>query len=235
MARPAATTHCIAALTLLCAAATSAFPQSTLTLTGAGPNSLAGIYIGPYTVTIDGVPTQAICDDYETETYFNTPWTANVSTLADGLTGKKFANQADALTKYKEVAWLSLQLFNPVSTCAPGFACGAGSNNTADIQFAIWQVFDSPTPISTLTDPDQSNAYAWLKAAEDQKLNNFSSLGDLSSYSFYTPNPLNASQEFIVKTPEASALALLGIDLSAVGGLLLVFHRRSSIRRSMQA
>jgi len=87
MARPAATTHCIAALTLLCAAATSAFPQSTLTLTGAGPNSLAGVYIGPYTVTIDGVPTQAICDDYETETYFNTPWTANVSTLADGLTG----------------------------------------------------------------------------------------------------------------------------------------------------
>lgn len=216
-------------------AASIAFPAVTMELTGAGPNSLVGVYIGPYTVTIEGVPTQAICDDYETETYFNTPWTANVSTLADGLTGKKFAGQADALTKYKEVAWLSLQLFNPVSTCAPGFACGAGTNNTADIQFAIWQVFDSPIPIGTLTDPDKSNAYAWLKAAEDQKLTNFSSLGDLSQYAFYTPNPLNISQEFIVKTPEGSALALLGIDLSAVGGLLLVFRHRSLNHRSTEA
>ena len=144
---------CWTALAFFCAAP-AAFPSVTMELTAAGPNSLAGVYIGPYTVTIDGVPTQAICDDYETETYFSTPWTANVSTLADGLTGKKFAGQADALTKYKEVAWLSLQLFNPTSSCAPGFACGAGSNNTADIQFAIWQIFDSaanPTPIGTLT------------------------------------------------------------------------------------
>ena len=112
-------------------------------------------------------------------------------------------------------------------------------------EFAIWQVFDGPNPFNLLqtfnllqsqgltTDLRNARDY-WLVKAQDAI--NYNSL-NLSAFSFYTPTPLNSGspQEFIVvKTPEASALALLGIDLSAVGGLFLLFRRRSLNRPSTQ-
>lgn len=229
MRKPAARVLYWGALALLCATP-SLFASVSMTLTGAGPNNLAGIYIGPYTALIDGVPTQVICDDFSADTYLNQTWSANLSTFSD-LSGTKFGAAKE--TQYKQAAWLSLQLLNPTVSCPPGGNCAA------DIQFAIWQVFDNPNPFNILQSQglitDLSNAKDWLAKAQDAS--NYNSL-NLSAFSFYTPTPLNSGspQEFIVvKTPEASALALLGIDLSAVGGLFLLFRRRSLNRHSTQA
>ena len=49
-----------------------------MTLTGAGSNVLAGVYIGPYTALINGQSFNVICDDFLAETYLNESWTANV-------------------------------------------------------------------------------------------------------------------------------------------------------------
>ena len=219
MTKPAARASYGMALALLCAVP-SAFPAD-MQLQNSFPNgALADVYIGPYTALIDGVSTLVICDDYSTETYVGPHWTAKVSTFPT-LANTKFgvANE----TTYKEVAWLSLQLLNPSITCP------ISSNNCAgDIQFAIWQAFDNPNPFNRLSayslTNDLSNANYWL--TEAAKASNYDSV-DLTGFAIYTADPLGAAQEFIVKTPESSALALLGIDLSAVGGLFLLFRRRS--------
>jgi hypothetical protein len=219
--------YCMA-LVLFCAA-TSMFAAN-MQLQNAFPNgSLAGVYIGPYTALIDGVSTQVICDDYSSETYIGQSWTANVSTFAD-LSGTKFGDSATAVTKYKEVAWLSLQLLNPPYTCPlPSINCAG------DIQFAIWQVFDSPNPFNDLgPGADSINSAYWLGKAATESANFTAS--DLSAFSFYTPTPLVpgvSPQEFVVvKAPEASEIVLLAIDLSAVAGVYLLFRRRSLKHRS---
>ncbi len=57
--------------------------QANMKLTNPGNNVLAGIYVGPYYATIDGVPNvPIICDDFTDETYVGESWTANVTTVA---------------------------------------------------------------------------------------------------------------------------------------------------------
>jgi hypothetical protein len=47
------------------------------------------------------------------------------------------------------------------------------------------------------------------------------------SINIYTPNPHNASQEYItVSTPEPSEIALLGVYLSSFAGLVLLARKR---------
>ncbi len=92
-----------------------------------------------------------------------------------------------------------------------------------DIQYAIWSVFD-PSAIDTLTvgSNDYKNAEAWLTAAEDQHY----SPTEFSNVAIYTASPTGESQEFIVLTPEPSALALLAVDLCGVIGAVFFFIRR---------
>jgi hypothetical protein len=207
---------------------------ATMTLTGPGQNgTLGGVYIGPYIATINNVPNlQVICDDFIDDTYLNESWTANVDTLPN-ITGMDFANQG--LQKYEQAAWLTLQLLSPPSACG-------GGNCAGDIQYAIWQLFDSTppagqhTPFYYLSPPDLGNAQGWLTQAAAH----YTDPGiDYSRFSIYTPNqsyPITCSghacastppQEFIlVRTPEPPGLAILGTDLSALGLLVFFLRRR---------
>lgn len=206
---------------------------ATLTLTGPGNNGvLANIYVGPYVATINGVSTQVICDDFYDATYLNESWTANVSSVSN-LSNPKFGGAAQ--TQYDEVAYLSQQLLNPSVTCPKTANCAG------DIQFAIWQVFDSTgsgQPFSYLSGNDLSNAQYWLNQAQSQHYTS----GEFSNFLVYTPTgaaptcnggPCASAppQEFItdpppVRTPEPPELALLGVDLGGVGALVLFFRRR---------
>lgn len=167
----------------------SVFAQASLTLTGPGTNGvISNIYVGPYQGTVNGVATGIICDDFYDDSYFKEAWTATVSTLSN-LTQTKFgstdlnSSQPDGVatsitTEYEEAAWLAQQLVNPGTTCQY-----AGANCAGDIQYAIWQIFDSGQPFSLLTGNDLMNAESWLQAAESQT---FSS-GEFSDVTIYTP------------------------------------------------
>src|ERR1700761_4288255 len=62
---------------------------ASMKLTSAGSNTDYGIYIGPYTATVNGVSTSAICDDFSDATYVGETWTATLSTYPT-LTSVKF-------------------------------------------------------------------------------------------------------------------------------------------------
>lgn len=231
--------YAVAVALLSVAPAAFAAQTAEMTLTGVGDNGyLGGVYIGPYVANINGVSTQVICDDFASDTYVGESWTANVYSFVDlnsVLGSTRFGLQADALAKYQQAAWLTLQLLNP----PPASACG-GSNCAGQIQFAIWQLFDNSAPYPTdyLSSFDRSwvNTY-WLPQAAA----NYAS-GDYSNFYIYTPvagteygcpsgSCAGAPQEFLaIQTPEPAALAMIGFDLATVGGLMLLWRIRRARR-----
>jgi hypothetical protein len=230
---------CLMAAALLGIAPSSfAAETASMTLTGVGTNgALGGVYIGPYVGTIDGVTTPLICDDFFDDSYIPESWTANVYGISD-YASLRFGSSS-AQIGYEEVAWLSQQLTNQSLGLATYLPCPPGDNCAGDIQYAIWAVFD-PAALLNLNGSggNLANANLWLSAAASQY-----STGDYSNVSVYTPLvdsahpvtcnghdcPSSPPQEFIVvKTPEPSALAILGLDFSAVGALIFFLRRRKT-------
>jgi PEP-CTERM motif len=213
---------------LLAAAAVFGFAPSAkadgMTLTGTGPNGAAfGVYVGPYTATINGTPTPVICDDFADESFLNESWNASVLSLAD-VTASSSVKWASQASSYDNAAWLTLQLI------------GAPNKSQADaIQFAIWDLFD-PSGVSSylagfsggtsfLSDATDPNGVKyWLNEAAGSNLDP----SELASFLIYTPTSCISNckgslpQEFIVKTPEPGGFLMLGAGLAA----LLWFKRR---------
>jgi PEP-CTERM motif len=185
--------------------------SASMVLTGVGPNgAMAGVYVGPYVATIDGVSTPIICDDFADESYLNESWTANVTTLAN-LSGTKWGGLNNATTLYEEAAWLTEQLVN------------APQSQAGDIQFAIWAIFD-PSAIDGLSAGDQTTVENLITQAEGETF----WAGEFSNILIYTADmndPILCNgqacantppQEFLVDTPEPGALALLSLGLSVI-------------------
>ena len=213
----------------------SVFADVNMTLTGPGNNgALGNVYVGPYQGTINGVSTPIICDDFFDDSYLNEAWTATVSTFSNlsqtkfgkGNTGSQDGVTQTVATQYEEAAWLAQQLVNAPTSC------GVGANCAGDIQFAMWEVFDSTgsnTPFSLLSGADFTNASWWLTQAQKQSFY----AGEFSNVTIYTPVSCSAvcgttlPQEFmVVNTPEPSEIALLGVDLSGASALLFLLYRR---------
>ena len=228
------TAWCLIAMAVLYVAPSFA-EQASMTLTGPGKNgTLGGVYIGPYVATINNIQNvQVICDDFVHDTYLNESWTANVSSFPIPKT-----------VQYEQAAWLTLQLLNPPTNCG-------GTNCAGDIQYALWQLFDPTAPKGQLTPFDylQSKGLtADLNSAQTFLTNSGLSVNyadptiDYSRFSLYTPDlsspitcaggtcPSAPPQNFIlVRTPEPSGLAILGVDLSALGVLVFLLRRRLTI------
>ena len=208
---------CCAGVALLCCAPSLFAEQANMVLTGVGDNGvLGGIYVGPYVATINGVTTDVICDDFVDESSVGEQWTANVSTLSD-LSKTKWGSSASQ--QYQQVAWLSLQLMNPPTSCG-------NANCAGDIQYAIWEVFDPPSsgldPFDYLSGQDKTNAQWWLSQAQQ----NYAGV-DYSNIAIYTPVNGGPPQEFVtVKTPEPPLVALLMVNLFGILALLFVYRRR---------
>jgi hypothetical protein len=214
-----------------------------MSLTSAGSSmgtyTLDGVYVGPYTALINGVSTPVICDDYGDDSYIPEWWTADVytpsaSNYANTRSAANSGLTGNALTyAYNEVGYLAVQLLS------------ASPSTIGNIHFALWSVFD-PTALSV--DPAAASYLTAAKAYADSYVHNGISTvsADISEFTIYSPDtsgtyPItcagqgcslnNPPQEFLVRTPEPSQLALLGIDLSGVGFLfLLMFRRRSASR-----
>lgn len=230
-------------MAFLCLAG-SAFAQTVdMKLTGAGGNIYAGVYVNPYTATIDGVTTTVICNDFSASTWVGQEWDATVTYLDGDLTqtkqGAKWISNGGTLAglnqHYYATAYLTTMLLS------------ASSNHQAAlISFAIWSMFDS-TP----------SALGWLQGRVSQadidavvNLKNtalntvIDSNGQLiapnfdpSKVAIYSPVagtatgcpgvcPSNSPQEFItVKTPEPSVLSQLGLDLLGFGSVFALVLR----------
>ncbi len=237
------------AIALICCAA-GAFGQVNMTLTGPPPGpSMGGIYTSPYTATIDGVSTPVICDDFNSESFQGLNWMATATGLA-ALTGGTASTsvkfeQGDAATQqfdYSVISYLAVELMQVDQSTS------AGQEAAGEMSYAIWDVFDPTADMSTptpLTDSELQQignpfdsahytpGYGYLIGAEQAvhtlglTPTNFSAQMGYN-VTIYTPTPdQSLTQEFLsVSAPEPSAPALLGVYLSSLVGLILVFRRR---------
>jgi hypothetical protein len=211
-------------------------------------NNMGGVYTSPYQISVNGVPTLLVCDDFTTDINFGHTWNAIEYdiTQVTGTGPQKFQHTPNPVTypgqptpvdytiqqQYDAVAWLAEQLLDG-SILDTSYAAAIYS-------YAIWQIFDS-TAIDgyngdALNAQEQSDVKSAMSAA-------FSATHlDYEIY-IYTPDPFDSSQEFLgigshlptpydfpnTPVPEGSTLALLGFDLlSALAGIFLV--RRYRVR-----
>jgi hypothetical protein len=199
----------------------------TLKLTGVGDGANNGaVYFSPYVGTIKQGGKQIysgyfVCDDFHTESWVGLTWGAT-ETNAGALNGtEKFAGETytlggqtyDTQQMYDAAGWLVNDLLD-----------GNVHNHTAqgEISFAIWDIMDGTVPgggsirgvnqTDVLTDIE--DAFAAVKGGYVA--------GDIE---VFTPDPLNASQEFLIPVPEPTALALFAVGLAGIG---LWLKRRAS-------
>ena len=180
--------------------------------TGGGSNIADGVYLLPYYGTINGVtpPVPLVCDDYAHDVSLGQSWSIVENTLAGDLSLTRWDNA----TLYKEAFWLISQVSsNP--TEIPG------------IQFAIWNLLDPVTANSPAGSGVPDEQY-WLTAANTAAANNFYGM-TFNDYVILTPvDPTtglvsDVGQEYILVTPEPSAILMFG---TGILGLLGIARRK---------
>jgi len=208
-------------LFLLAAAMTASAGTVSLTIDNGGSNTSGGVYVGPYNFTSGGQSLQLICDTFQNEVDPPETWTANMTTVPGG-TGL-FGSTSSA--QYLQVAWLAQQMFANITN----------ATTVADIQWAIWDIFDPGTCGTGVSncDPygnpgDQSSISGWVTSAQDPA--NYTT-GNYSNLVIYTPvsdwpSGDGVPQEYIglVSTPEPGSLLLIGTSLLG----LITMRRRFS-------
>jgi hypothetical protein len=194
---------------------------NTMELTGVGTGTVAdGVYVSPYVGNINNGNTYAgymICDDFNTESYLNTPWAAsmtNAGALGSGpvkFTGGVLfeSTQYSAQQAYNAAAWLANGLLSPGILGNPV--------NQTNYAFAIWDIFDGKS-----TDP-KGGAVGMEEAAFKAVQGGY--VG--SNVSVYTPVKFSDSQEFLV----VNKISAPEIDpTSAASGLTLLLGALAVVR-----
>ncbi|HTB29772.1 MAG TPA: hypothetical protein VK715_12505 [Steroidobacteraceae bacterium] len=211
----------------LLAAAPACFAQYTLDLTGVGNGTVAdGVYVSPYQGTVmQGTSVNfsgyMICDDFNTESYLNTPWNAT-TTSAGALDGsEKFGTSV----MFGGNTYTAQQAYNAAGWLANGLLANLGNTTTqTNYAFAIWDIFDGQT----------TNPSGGATALEQAAFTAATTGGYVASnVSVFTPdgpgpNPKDASQEFLVvrPAPEIDATAATGALTLLFGGALILGSRR---------
>jgi len=220
-------------LLLLGVATVASADNVPLTINNGGNVTDGGVYVGPYNFTSNGHSLQLICDTFENDVFPPETWMATTTNLSN-LGGTLFGNPASSLyspnytTQYQEAAWLAQQMFANLSN----------TQVVADIQWAIWDIFDAGKcgtqvsncdPYGTPSNPngnaaDPKGINGWLTAAGA----NYAG-GDYSNVVIYTPtsgwpSQYGLPQEYIGLTsaPEPGSLMLIGTGLLS----LVTFRRR---------
>lgn len=217
----------LGALSVLCLAP-SAFADTvnmvmTSKISDLGP-PLGGVYTSPYMATVNGTVTTIICDDFFANTSLGQSWQAmrtsfdEFSITDSAVAALRWGTAANAGDRYKQVAWLSLQLLSNIgNTPAQG-----------EISYAIWKVF-TPTVVNGrgFSSAQLGRISQWVSDAATAVGTTDWSGG--ATFTFYTPTPLNASspQEFIsVRTPEPSAVGMLAFNFAALLSFACFLRRR---------
>jgi hypothetical protein len=195
----------------------------TMDLTSVGNGTVAeGVYVSPYVGTITGSGLNysglMICDDFNTESYLNSPWTATMTNAGALNGGGKFDFTGTmSIDGYTVTAQ---QAYDAAGWLANGLVANY-TNTTAQTNyaFAIWNIFDG----------DQMNPSGGTLSLEDQAFHAVLNSGYVASnVSVFTPNPVNASQEFLVvrPAPEIDPTVAMGSLTLLIGGVLVLRSQR---------
>jgi len=208
----------VVALLVFCLAPAAFADQ--IQLVGVFPSRTGGSnpteYLTPYKLSINGGPVVlGICDDFWTSVSIGAKWTANPYDLSNPA-ALKFGSQG--VEKYWQAAYLGNMLLaldlTSVSTLA---------DQTA-LSFAIWETFDNnpnDDPFNHLTTTQRTLAQSYMTQAQQN-----ATASSFAGWTAYTPNPLTASQEMLVRTPEPAAIAILGLNMAVLMGLAFAFRKR---------
>lgn len=219
-----------------------AFASTPVDITFTGGGTYLNGSVGPYSATIAGIPNvSVICDDFSDNVYSGESWKAYETSVSSGA-GTQLSGFAPLTVtqqnQYAQAAFLAIQMTNPSSTCPPGaggYTCQSWANNIGDIQYAIWQVFDS-TAIPSLgwwNGYDKANASAWLAYAQ-KNAGSYTQYSNVLVYSAVPgsqPYGQGRPQELlrVIKAPEPSAIALLGINLLGLAAAVFFVRRRTAL------
>jgi len=181
----------------------SASAESIYTVQLTAVNGLNDGYtnVSPYTITIDNQAYQAFCYDYADQIDIGQTWSAALYSFND-LSDAYFSDQSNYQLRYKAAAWLTTQFQAQLQS------------EWIDLQYAIWDIFDSSAPSNADSD-------TWLvaaaQAASGFDASAYIAVGGFRDDSGHRPqgfliDPLPASA-----TPEPASLALMGFGLGALG------------------
>ena len=212
-------------LSILCIATPVAYADPvTIVFTGVNGSSAGGVYTSPYYGTINGQAVSMICDSFSQRIPAGNTWQATAYSFSN-LSGARFftGSPADAQHNYNAAAWLGEMLLGTLTDF-----------NRNAISFALWDIFtDSAVTLTSPQPQALADAAALWKSNAIAATN--SDVNAYANWTVYTPTstqPTGVSlsggdiQEFLVRTPESPALAVLGLNLSGLLGLIVLFRRR---------
>jgi hypothetical protein len=211
-----------------------------------------GVYVNPYQAIDNtktaGNPLTVYCDDWNTEFSGNPTWNADVYTLtAANLSHFKYANPTSDYTlaldsgqlvatldtkpvwsplqRYLEAAWLDEQWRDIIGTSA------ATTDTQIELAAAMWTLFVDSGHVDGLVGAINSTGYAtevngYLRQAEHAVNPGPGGVG-YTAAGWDVIVPVGNSfpmQEFLVHTPEPSAMILLGTVIGYLG--LTKFRRK---------
>ncbi len=166
-----------------------------------------GSYSGLYKLKIDGSNIiNAMCDDKLTNVNIGDTWKANRFSYSQIQAGAHVKFASLGIKKYNQAGYL-FSLLNSVSI-----------SNQADINLAVWDIMSPGS--TTLT----SSAHIFYDMATSGVYDNFNFSGIMD---VITPDPLNASQEYLVSpVPIPASLWLFISSLIVMAG---VTHKKRII------
>lgn len=203
-----------------------------------------------------------ICDDWSNNSYVGESWTANVTNATAVGTASPAPMFGSNQTLYNEVAWLSSQIlvnYSSKPTAAQQAAETELSIALWELTYGANQTNEeTPSPLAFLAENLQggtSNAeyqaalsdYCLAAGGSAALCSGTSYSGDNNSaaanynaagWEILTPagnvNPSSdgTPQEFVVYTPESSALVLFGADMLGLLALAFIFRKRLLVRFS---
>ncbi|HZQ54494.1 MAG TPA: PEP-CTERM sorting domain-containing protein [Bryobacteraceae bacterium] len=163
------------------------------------------VYIGPYTLLMNGENLAALCIAFTDESHINDRWNAYITPVASSDLSHTYHPTFE--TEYEEEAYLFSQIIKP------------GADRTG-LQEAAWDITSYGITDSSYTHLIGDNAYI------DAALANYNKI-DLSGYRLVSDTTPHAEQEFLVQVaPEPGSLALFGVAMAFGAGAATWKRRR---------
>jgi len=223
----------------------AAYPGGEVTSYGYYPTGTPGFYVSPYSGIMNygqGPLEQSVvlnCVDYFHDVNLGDVWEVKVTNLGDvssgqyGLDATRFGGMSNALTLYKQAAWLTMQYDSPNP--------GSDPQQTVAIQSAIWNLFNSsaPDPVYAGSNTDyQASWWTTQSIAGGAAL----TLADLATFSILSDDgkyPVGSNrQEFLVHTtttPEPATLALMLTGLVGIAGVVRQRRKQTLVGQDLPA